>query len=94
MTKEIREIVVTEKYEDNIVWGSVDPIKGDIVLYPPHISLIIENGFKTRLIEDAFVYHKRRTDFKQFFKQLHFFGTARINIFRFFLPGKSKNKKS
>lgn len=45
---------------------------------------IIENGFKTVLIEKAFVYHKRRTNFLQFFKQLHFFGTARINIFRFY----------
>ncbi len=45
---------------------------------------IIRNGFKTGLIEGAFVYHKRRTNFRQFFKQLHFFGTARINVFRFF----------
>lgn len=41
-------------------------------------------GFKIGLIPDAFVYHKRRTNFRQFFKQLHFFGTARINIGRFF----------
>ena len=45
---------------------------------------IIEHGFTTGLIEEAFVYHKRRTNFKQFFKQLHFFGRARINISRFF----------
>ena len=45
---------------------------------------IIDNGFKTALIDDAYVYHKRRTNFKQFFKQLHFFGRARINIYRFF----------
>ena len=45
---------------------------------------IIENGFKTGLIEDAHVYHKRRTNFGQFYKQLHFFGRARINISRFF----------
>lgn len=44
----------------------------------------IENGFKTGLIPEAFVYHKRRTSLKQFFKQLHFFGRARINIKRFF----------
>jgi len=44
---------------------------------------IIKHGFKTALIEDAFVYHKRRTDLKQFFWQLHFFGRARINIKRF-----------
>lgn len=40
-------------------------------------------GFRTELIEDAFVYHKRRTDFIQFFKQLHFFGRARINLARY-----------
>lgn len=45
---------------------------------------IAENGFKIGLIPDAFVYHKRRTNFVQFFKQLHFFGTARINIGRFY----------
>ncbi len=41
-------------------------------------------GFKTGLIPDAIVYHKRRTNFKQFFKQLHFFGRARINIYKHF----------
>lgn len=45
---------------------------------------IMKEGFKVGLIPEAFVYHKRRTDFKQFFKQLHFFGRARINISRFF----------
>jgi len=45
---------------------------------------IIESGFKTGLIEDAYVYHKRRTDFKQFYRQLRFFGRARINIKRFY----------
>ncbi len=45
---------------------------------------IIESGFKTGLIEDAFVYHKRRTSLQQFYKQLHFFGRARINISRFY----------
>ena len=41
-------------------------------------------GFKSGLIPEAKVFHKRRTDFKQFYKQLHFFGRARINIYRFF----------
>jgi glycosyltransferase involved in cell wall biosynthesis len=41
-------------------------------------------GFKIGLIPDATVYHKRRTNFMQFYKQLHFFGRARINIFKFF----------
>lgn len=41
-------------------------------------------GFKIGLIPEAKVYHKRRTDFVQFYRQLHFFGRARINIYRFF----------
>ena len=45
---------------------------------------IIKAGFKVGLIEDAFVYHKRRTTLGQFYKQLHFFGRARINISRFY----------
>jgi glycosyltransferase involved in cell wall biosynthesis len=41
-------------------------------------------GFKIGLIPDAKVYHKRRTSFFQFYKQLHFFGRARINVYTFF----------
>ncbi|RFZ84875.1 glycosyltransferase [Mucilaginibacter terrenus] len=41
-------------------------------------------GFKIGLIPEAIVYHKRRTDFLKFYKQLHFFGRARINIYKFF----------
>ena len=41
-------------------------------------------GFKIGLIPDAKVYHKRRTNFLKFYKQLHFFGRARINIYKFF----------
>lgn len=41
-------------------------------------------GFKIGLIPNAVVFHKRRTNFKQFFKQLHFFGRARINIYKHF----------
>lgn len=41
-------------------------------------------GFKIGLIPDAVVYHKRRTSFTQFYKQLHFFGRARINIYKFY----------
>ncbi|GAB3718073.1 glycosyltransferase family 2 protein [Spirosoma lituiforme] len=45
---------------------------------------IIERGFQTRLIPDAFIYHKRRTNFGQFYRQLRFFGRARINISRYY----------
>lgn len=45
---------------------------------------IHEKGFKTGLINEAFVYHKRRTNFLQFWKQLHFFGRGRINLHSIF----------
>ncbi|MCX2575322.1 glycosyltransferase [Pedobacter sandarakinus] len=45
---------------------------------------IHENGFKIGLIPEAKVFHKRRTSFSQFYKQLHFFGRARINIYKHF----------
>ena len=45
---------------------------------------IHENGFKIGLIPDAKVFHKRRTSLLQFYKQIHFFGRARINIYKHF----------
>ena len=45
---------------------------------------IIRHGFITGLIPQAYVYHKRRTSLHEFYKQLHFFGRARINISRFY----------
>ncbi|PSR05464.1 MAG: glycosyltransferase [Bacteroidetes bacterium SW_11_45_7] len=53
---------------------------GEDIIYA---IMIVEAGFKTGLIEDAYVYHKRRTDFRQFFKQLKFFGRARINVYTY-----------
>jgi glycosyltransferase involved in cell wall biosynthesis len=41
---------------------------------------LIENGYTTALIPEAFVYHKRRTTFRQFFKQVYNSGIARINL--------------
>ena len=41
---------------------------------------IVEAGYKTALIPDAYVYHKRRTDFRKFFRQVHNSGIARINL--------------
>jgi GT2 family glycosyltransferase len=45
---------------------------------------IHSHGYKIGLIPAAKVYHKRRTSFTQFYKQLHFFGRARINIYKHF----------
>lgn len=39
-------------------------------------------GFKTALITEAFVYHKRRTSLSQFFKQVSNFGKGRILVGR------------
>jgi glycosyltransferase involved in cell wall biosynthesis len=41
---------------------------------------ILKAGFKTGLIKDAWVYHKRRTDLMKFFKQVYNSGIARINL--------------
>ncbi|HPF93082.1 MAG TPA: glycosyltransferase [Tenuifilaceae bacterium] len=42
---------------------------------------IIEAGFSTRLFPKAYVYHKRRTNFRQFYKQVFNSGIARINLY-------------
>ena len=47
---------------------------------------LIAHGLKSVLIPEAVVFHKRRTDFSQFRRQVEFFGRARVNIRRFF-PG-------
>jgi glycosyltransferase involved in cell wall biosynthesis len=43
---------------------------------------ILAAGFKTRLVKEAFVYHKRRTNLRQFFKQVYNSGIARINLYK------------
>jgi len=45
---------------------------------------IIKSGFNVALISEAYVFHKRRSNFVQFYKQLYFFGRARINLSRFY----------
>lgn len=46
------------------------------------LSLRIRDaGFSTQLIPDAFVYHKRRVSFRSFYRQVHVFGMARIELF-------------
>lgn len=41
---------------------------------------LIEGGYRTALISKAFVFHKRRVDFRKFFKQVHNSGIARIHL--------------
>jgi glycosyltransferase involved in cell wall biosynthesis len=41
---------------------------------------IVEAGYRPRLFPNAWVWHKRRTDFKKFFRQVYNSGIARINL--------------
>lgn len=41
---------------------------------------ICEAGYKPRLFPEAWVWHKRRTDFRKFFRQVFNSGIARINL--------------
>ena len=41
---------------------------------------IVEAGYQTALLPDAWVWHKRRTDFRKFFRQVYNSGIARINL--------------
>ena len=43
---------------------------------------IFKSGARCRLFPDAWVWHKRRTDLKKFFKQVHNSGIARINLYK------------
>jgi glycosyltransferase involved in cell wall biosynthesis len=43
-------------------------------------SRIYNHGYKVGLVPDAFVYHKRRTSIKRFFKQVFNWGVTRINL--------------
>ncbi|WP_321479025.1 glycosyltransferase [uncultured Bacteroides sp.] len=43
---------------------------------------IFKNKYSCKLIPEAWVYHKRRTDLKKFFKQVHNSGIARINLYK------------
>ncbi|PRD47509.1 glycosyltransferase [Sphingobacterium haloxyli] len=45
---------------------------------------MIRQGYRVGLIPEAFVYHKRRTTFGQFFKQTYGFGKGRIAIYKLF----------
>ncbi len=50
---------------------------------------ILAAGFQTRLFPQAYVYHKRRTKFRQFFKQVFNSGMARIHLHQLH-PGSMK----
>ena len=43
---------------------------------------IYKGGYRCRLFPEAWVWHKRRTDLRKFFKQVHNSGIARINLMK------------
>ncbi len=43
---------------------------------------IFKAGLHCRLFPDAWVYHKRRTDFRKFWRQVFNSGIARINLYK------------
>lgn len=66
--------------------GFVDPNKGEDI----ELSIRLKKlGFKLELVEEAFVYHKRRNTLGSFFKQSFSFGQNRVNVSRYH-PGAIK----
>jgi len=43
---------------------------------------IYKAGYKVALFSSSYVFHKRRTDFRKFFKQVYNSGIARINLYK------------
>lgn len=43
---------------------------------------IYKGGYKVALFQSAWVYHKRRTDWKKFWRQVYNSGIARINLYK------------
>ena len=43
---------------------------------------IVEAGYRPQLFPDVWVWHKRRTDFRKFFRQVYNSGIARINLYK------------
>jgi glycosyltransferase involved in cell wall biosynthesis len=43
---------------------------------------IFKGGYRCRLFPGAWVWHKRRTDFRKFFRQVYNSGIARINLYK------------
>ena len=68
------------------VGGYTDVTPGE----DPDLSYRIMNaGFKVGLIEDAYVFHKRRIDFSRFIKQVYKFGVMRPVLIKWY-PDKFK----
>ncbi|NBC83893.1 MAG: glycosyltransferase [Bacteroidetes bacterium] len=56
----------------------------------PDLSFrIMDAGFKVGLIEEAYVYHKRRIDFSKFSRQVYKFGVVRVILMKWYPKRKS-----
>lgn len=60
--------------------GFVDPNQGEDIEWSIRIK---KNGYKLELIQEAFVYHKRKNSLFSFAKQAFSFGRNRVNVSRF-----------
>ncbi|MEX0723680.1 MAG: glycosyltransferase [Gracilimonas sp.] len=60
--------------------GFIDPNKGEDIELSMRIK---KSGFKLELVEEAYVYHKRRNTLFSFFKQSFSFGQNRVNVSRY-----------
>jgi glycosyltransferase involved in cell wall biosynthesis len=63
-----------------ILGGFVDPNRGEDIEWSIRIK---KGGFKLGLVEEAFVYHKRKNTLVSFAKQAFSFGRNRVNVSRF-----------
>lgn len=60
--------------------GFVDPNRGEDI----ELSMRLKKaGFRLELVEEAFVYHKRKNTWGSFFRQSYSFGQNRINVSRY-----------
>ena len=69
-----------------------DKVGGFREMYSEDIDMstrIKQAGFRIGLLPDQKVYHKRRVDFKKFFRQVNVFGRSRITL-KFLYPGSLK----
>jgi len=60
--------------------GFLDPNRGEDIEWSLRIKKL---GYKLELVEDAYVFHKRKSDLKGFAKQAYSFGENRVNVSRF-----------
>jgi GT2 family glycosyltransferase len=60
--------------------GFVDPNRGEDIEWSIRVK---KAGFKLELVEEAFVYHKRKNTLFSFAKQAFSFGQNRVNVSRF-----------